>query len=411
MSDLPNGLFQQSHARPKTGEELEVLGKTAASKWLEGRAKDLNEAVIETVKSAGLSPEQVKRVCEFTNTDAFLREFKKESGVNHKVVDFDCGPADHGEVLKSLNSGAGGSVHDPAGGDYDLPPSKHASASLKENLVLRQAFGFDPGMQFAEPLVDVMDLRDKIAGAYDQMSAQLSGLEIMCEDTQEILYQQVKQAALQGASLGDITQVLAVGAPDDRFLKIAFEHMTPRLLHEGVYSNINDALASMDKVASKQIVNPNHPLVTAIADFAECLSKLAETRAARVELNEAQAEATSFLKKANGGHVVRLAKKVHETAGKAAPHAGNAAKKVVDFVAGEGAGDTAKRVTEHVVKNAPLAVAAGATLHGARVLSNNPGANRAYHKANAVLNPASDDWDNETARQQMPAGGFYPQGY
>jgi len=428
MSDLPNGLFQQSHARPKTGEELEVLGKTAASKWLEGRVDSLNDAVIETVKSAGLSPEQVKRVCEFANTDAFLKEFKKESGVGHKVVDFECGPADHGEVLKSLNGGGQGSVSDPSHGDYDLPPTKHASATLRENGVLRQAFGFDPGIPFENPLVDVMDMRDKIAGAYEAMSSQLSGLEVMCEDTQEILYQQVKQAALHGNSLGDITQVLAVGAPDERFLKIAFEHMTPRLLVEGVYGSIDEALTSMDKTASRVVVDRTHPLVSAISEFADCLQKLAHTRAACGELNTAQAEATAFLKsagkgeavakavkevakKGKGGVVTRAYDAVNEAAHGASKHVGDAAEWAGTGAFGERAGKGAREIGEFATKHAPKAIVAGGALHLARMASNSPRLNSAYHKANAVANPLSDDWDSETARQQMPAGGFYPQGY
>lgn len=108
MSDLPpRGLLQQAHARSVSGEHLEVLGKQAASKWATGEHPTLADAVLEQVKEAGLSPEQVKRVVEFANTDAYLTEFKKE-GANHRFVDFGrSGPADPAEVLKSLNLGAG----------------------------------------------------------------------------------------------------------------------------------------------------------------------------------------------------------------------------------------------------------------------------------------------------------------
>jgi hypothetical protein len=119
MSDLPNHMLQQqSDARPVSGEQLEVLGKKAASRYAEGTS--LNEAVVETVKQAGLSPEQVKRVVEFANTAAYLNEFKKEG--SSKAIEFDGGPADPSEVLKDLNDGGGGSVHDPARSDYGNPP-------------------------------------------------------------------------------------------------------------------------------------------------------------------------------------------------------------------------------------------------------------------------------------------------
>ena len=413
MSDLPNqGLFQQAHARPRSGEELEVFGKTAASKWLNGEERTLNDAVIASVKHAHLAPEQVKRVCEFANTDAFLREFKKESGVSHKIVDFDGGPADHGSVIQSLNSGGGGSVFDSGTGDYESPPTPKTAGTLKENVLLAQSFGYAPEIPFENPLVDVMDFREKVAGAYEHLSSQVSGLEIMCEDTSENLYRQVKQAALNGNSLGDIAQVLAVGAPDEKFLKIAFEQMTPRLLREGVYMNIDDALSSMDKTASRRMVDRTHPLVGAISEFAESLSKLAHTRAACNELNRTQAQATAFLKAAAAGKdgvLLRGAKAVNEAAHWAAPKAGGAADKIVEFAVGHGHGAKAKDLVEKGVKLAPKAALGVGAAYGVRRATNDPTLSKAYHSANAHLNPLSNDWDQESYRQQM--GGNYPMGY
>jgi len=408
MSDLPHGLFQQSHARPKTGEELEVLGKTAAAKWLEGREKTLNDAVVETVKQAGLSPEQVKRVCEFANTDAFLKEFKKESGVDHKVIDFQGGPADPSEVLKDLNDGGGGSVYDPGTSDYHMPPSeKRASASLKEEAVLAQTFGFNAGLPHADPFSDVVDLRDKLAGAYEHASSQLSGLEVMYEDTAEVLYQTVKQAALNGASLGEVAQVLEVGAPDAKFLKIAFEQMTPRLLKEGVYLNIEAAISSMDKTASRVVVNRQHPLVVAISEFSACLNKLAHTRAACRELNEAQAQATAFLKSADAtGLIPKAYRSMRQGANYAGHHAGEAAEYVGGKLLGGTAGATAKKVVGKGVKVLPEAAVAALAVEALRRGSNSPILNRAYHGAQAHMNPMSQDWDIETARQQGQFGQF-----
>src|ERR1700689_4607449 len=66
MQDFPaQGLLQQMHARPISGERLQVLGKHASSGFLAGKYKSLTEAVVETVKQAALSPEQVQRVIEF----------------------------------------------------------------------------------------------------------------------------------------------------------------------------------------------------------------------------------------------------------------------------------------------------------------------------------------------------------
>ena len=123
MHDLPaQWSFQQSHARPISGQELETFGKHAADRWSCGEYGTLSEAVVESVKTAGLSPEQVRRVVEFANTHAYLTEFNKE-GQAHRVIDFAGGPANPSQVLQDLNDGGGGTVFDHGTLDYNRAPS------------------------------------------------------------------------------------------------------------------------------------------------------------------------------------------------------------------------------------------------------------------------------------------------
>lgn len=122
-------VLQQRDARPVSGEHLEVLGKQAAANWCEGKVASLHDAIVDVVRGERLSPEQVKRVVEFTNGDAYLREFRKEG--SHRVVNFDKGPADPSQVLQDLNDGGGGSVYDRGTLDYTRDPKevhKHAQA-------------------------------------------------------------------------------------------------------------------------------------------------------------------------------------------------------------------------------------------------------------------------------------------
>ena len=119
-NDMPiQTALQQLKAKPVSGEHLEVLGKYAARAWDRGDYNTLNEAVVGTVRDEHLSPEQVRRVVEFCNGEAYLSEFRKE-GSKHRVVHFACGPADPGVVLRDLNDGGGGSVVDTGDGDYRL---------------------------------------------------------------------------------------------------------------------------------------------------------------------------------------------------------------------------------------------------------------------------------------------------
>ncbi len=319
MADLPTqGLLQQMNARPHSGEFLEVLGKRAAARWASGQHKTLTAAVTETVKQAQLSPEQVKRVVEFANTSAYLDEFKKE-GAMHNVVDFHGGPADVSEILKDLNDGGGGSVFDTGSLDYSSPPSEKRASDERDEVVLLEAFGAEKTAEplpYANPYSEAIELKDKLAGASEQLLAQTSGLEVMYADLADCLYNDVKQAALGGISLGRVAQAWQHVAPSDDYIKVAFELLTPRLLREGVFHSLEEMTASADKTASAGMVNPEHPLVVDFSEFCDTLAKLAETRAARTEILEHLVTLENYIKTAAStvGNIYRAANHAAEAA-------------------------------------------------------------------------------------------------
>jgi hypothetical protein len=396
--------LQQSHAHRVSGEQLEVLGKTASAKYLSGECKTLTDAVSETVKKASLSPEQVKRVVEFANTDAFLHEFKKE-GAGHHIVDFEGGPADPSEVLKGLNSGGGGTVFDRGTLDYHAPPANTKIASAFAEEGLEQMFEVkEAALPYSDPLGDAMDMRDKLAAGVEHLTSELTGLEGMYGDLCDRVYYEVKQAALGGNSLGDIAQVMAASVPSEEYVKCAFEMITPRLIKDEVYRSINEALSSMDKVASAFIINRSHPLVTEMKEYGECLLKMAELRGARDQMNAAYGEITHFVKNAGAaaeGLIPKAFRHANEGAKKVAPHVGHAAGAVKKHLVG-GTGEKTKKVVERMVQHAPTAAGAAVALEGARRLSNSPTAQKTYHGAQAHLNPLSDDFKAETYYQQNP---------
>jgi hypothetical protein len=357
MSDLPaQTLLQQLNARPVSGEHLEVLGKHASEMWERGDFKTLSEAVVETVKHAGLAPEQVRRVVEFANTGAYLSEFKKQ-GDAHKVVDFgEGGPADPSEILKDLNDGGGGSVFDRGTLDYDHAPTVKTASGLEDDeadAAIAEMFATKTAgeIPYAEPFQEAFDVHAKLASMDDRMVAEIGGLEIMYADLADRLYGGVKQATLNGMSLGKVAQAWQSVAPHEDYLKVAFQLFAPRLLREGVFSSEEAMLSSADKLASAGLVNPEHPLVVDFGEFCEVLGKLAHTRVAREEVRESLVEMRAFLKEAAGvaGKVWDASKKVSRGAGKAV---GGVAEKVVP-----GSGS----VVEGVIAHAPhIGAAVGA---------------------------------------------------
>ena len=371
MSDLPSlALLQQSHATPKTGSDLELFGKAAASKFLCGECSSLSTSVVETVKKAGLSPEQVRRVVEFTNTDAFLQEFKKEG--SSKVIEFQGGPANYSDVLKDLNDGGGGTVFDKGNLDYQMPPPDTAkTASLNrerlglEETKLAEAFGVDESpLPYAEPLQDSLDVKEKLARAYDEFTGQINQLESQYMTCLDGLYNNVKQAALGGTTLGQVVSAWSTVTAEPEFVKAAFSQLTPRLLQSGVFLSKEAIGESLIKTASAGVVNEEHPLVQDFALFCETLSKLAAHRGARDDVSESLDQISTFLKAASVKEVASglkgAWKGLSSAAEKAAP----------------GAGRVAGKSTEFAVKHSPKALAGTAGVAGYQKVKDSPTTHR-----------------------------------
>jgi len=295
--------LQQRSARSVSGEELEIYGKHAAQRYA-ASGGTLSDAVIEEVKQAGLSPEQVKRVVEFANTSAFLQEFNKE-GTDHRVVDFHGGPADLAIVLQDLNDGGGGTVFDRGTLDYQSPPPRAKTAAVHEG-ALREMFS--PGsintIPEENPLGEVVFFRDKVAGLCDHLTAELSGLETIYEDLCNDLYGQVKQATLEGFSMGDVVLAWSTVTEEPVFVKVAFEVVSPRLERDGVFKNALAICESIEKVAENRMVNLEHPLVTGFAEYCDALIKMASTREERDEALVFLKKATDFLVRPEQGDPV-----------------------------------------------------------------------------------------------------------
>jgi hypothetical protein len=364
MNDLPStALLQQANARSISGEDLEVFGKEAASRYTGGRSQTLNEAVVETVKHAGLSPEHVKRVVEFANTNAFLHEFRKEG--DHKVVEFQGGPANYSDILKDLNDGGGGTVFDAGSSDYEGPPpalAKTAAANEDRlgvgDVKLASAFGIDEKpIPYAEPLQDSLELKEKLASLYEGVSSSLSSLETHYIDVCDHLYGEVKEAALSGTTLSQIVAAWSTVNDDPVFIKAAFQQMTPRLLQGEVFASKEAIGESLIKMANVGIVNPKHPLVETYGEFCETLSKLAGARQVQQETLQSLDQISTFLKAAvRGGLAGKAWRGAKEYAEAAAP-------KVEQAVAGL-AGQTAGRAAGAVTKKVPHVAAGAAGVKG-----------------------------------------------
>jgi hypothetical protein len=417
MNDAPlQTVLQQRDARPVSGEHLEVLGKKAAADWVMGKFASLNDAVVSTIRGERLSPEQVCRVVEFTNGDAYLREFRKTA--NHKVIHFDCGPASPSQVLQDLNDGGGGSLTDRGTLDYAMPPSmaKRASAErgttslektaaatdlpalpktasrYEQHLWEMLGGGQETPIPYEEPLRPLIDLRHKLAGARDTLSSDLDALEVDYANVCNRLYGQVKQASLDGTSLGDIVNAWSTVTTDPVYVKVAFRMLTPRFQRERLFESLDSIGASLQKRASRGTVNPEHELVLTYQEFVDTLSKLASLRALRDDFGAGAEETETLLKQ--GGGVIGAARKGLSLASKGIDAA---AVPLAHVLVGP---KDAKRVAPMLAKGTKAVGLVGAGLAGNAAVQNvtdRPAVQGGLHAVKSIV-PGTADYQNRRYR-------------
>ena len=392
MTDLPTQLdIQQHHARSVLAQDLEVFGKRASAAWASGQCKTLGEAVIETIKSAALSPEQVRRVVEFANTDAYLEAFHK-TGEAHKYVDFGAGVlADPREVLRDLNDGGSPVPFDRGTADYDQPPLEFSkAASSREEDAFAQAFVSDSPQEqipMANPMGWVWDYREKLSSVHSHLSSELGGLEVAHLDVSGRLIDLVKQAALNGVELGQMVRAWHAVTEEPVFIKAAFALFTPRLLEDQVFPSLDAVGASIEKTGSASVVNPAHPLVGAFSDYCEIITKLAEVRQDRDRIATKYAQLNHAIK-TFGGNSEKIAKWVEHL-----HNLSEAAKRVAG-----GPGTLAGEAAGLGVKAAPVVIGLG----GAKALSDMAATSGPGMAFNTYLNPFSQTHKQQIMyRQQM----------
>ncbi len=439
MNDAPiQTVLQQHDARPVAGEHLEVLGKQAAADWSMGKAASLNDAVVSIVREERLSPEQVRRVVEFTNQAAYLHEFNK-MGQAHRVVHFENGPASASQVLQDLNDGGGGTIFDRGTLDYQMPPELgRKEASYRSGVTLEfdktasaesdppvaglpklvkvpslpkiahsherhedefwALFGNNEGGKIAmsDPLQPLKEVRDKIAGARDQALSELNGLEVDFQVATGELYEQVKQAALGGTSLGEVVAAWHTVCDEPLYAKVAFSRITPKLREAHLFNSLDDIGQSLLKTAGAQqaLVDPTHPLVTVYETFCETLGKLASMRALHTELSTGAADAESVLKEAARGGLIGGAQKAISMASEGIDRASPAVAHAL-----VGAKD-AKKLAPTVAKGLKGTALVGTALAGNAALQNvtdRPAVHGVLESAKSVV-PGTMEYQNRRYR-------------
>lgn len=202
---------------PRSGHQvgaaaLELMGKTAAQ-FAESNQISLTDAVIETLQAhPDLTPEHIRRVVEFANTEAFNQKYASLDP-SHRVVDIEGGPADPQSVLQACASAN-------AAAPVVLPSLEYAAAPLPGTKTSSTMFEASERTR-GGILQDVDGLRTKLSSAHEEAVQSREVSRSYMNDAMVKLAQSTLAAAGQGASGSEVFAVWAAFEPE--LAKVAYQ--------------------------------------------------------------------------------------------------------------------------------------------------------------------------------------------
>ncbi len=220
-------------------EQLTHLGKTAAQ-TAETSGMSLTDAVVRSIGMSKLNSEQVRRVVEAANHEAFNRKFAAMDS-SMRVVELEGGPADPKAVLERLHLAA---QPTPVSGfsDYSLEPApKLASLGIAAPYTTTKTAA----------LTDVRVLNERLKAAHDELVGQVAVAGGHVHDSTQKLAALVKEACTEGAFYEDFER--------------AWGSISPRHATE-LLSQMHLPRAPSVKTASRQI-SEGHPLLSEFSVF------------------------------------------------------------------------------------------------------------------------------------------------
>lgn len=269
MTNNPISFFPPSGVQPVDSGHLDYLGKQAAA-LAESGSLNLTDAVVRTIAKEKLSAEQVRRVVEFANTEAFNQKFSSLDPSN-RVVDIEGGPADPERVIQALNDQARPQTMTLQSLDYDLPPGTKVSHDVD--------FGLEPVSRTREGVMqDVINLKSKLSTAHEEVVQSVESARFQLVNALKDLQSEVKTASLNGLHREDLIQAWSAVAPE--LVETALERM-PSLPSRG---NV--------KVAHR--INPAHPVVQKYQEFVKLSGYFATCVGARQNLERRLVEVDDF---------------------------------------------------------------------------------------------------------------------
>jgi hypothetical protein len=217
-----------------SAEQLTQLGKTAAQ-TAETSGMSLTDAAVRSIGMTKLNEQQIRRVVEAANHEAFHRKFASMDP-SMRVVELDGGPADASAVIERLKA-ASAPARPRSMSEYSMEPTRKTAAVSQS--------GVHDVSEKRAALADISELREQLQATHIDLAERVSVSSYYITEDVQKLAAMVKSACLDGAFFEDFERAWGSISP---------KHATELL------SALNPTRAPHGVKTASRVISEGHPI-------------------------------------------------------------------------------------------------------------------------------------------------------
>jgi hypothetical protein len=301
MDELTSYLLNDRQQTRLAPETLEIMGKQAAAMYLD-EGLSLNKAVVKVASGSDANQEHINRICEFANTEVYLRHHDKNktAGAASSYPQFEL--ADPSAVSKEMRAASIPKVASVSADYSRHVVRKEKMASSDADSLLGEMFGSDssegePTFTTNSAVTEIYEAKDSLIGLKDNLEGSAEKLAMMRTDAEEEYYGAVKQFMLEGGSFSNVVAAARSTGADYEKVAQALRPTMERLMREKVasFEQLKEQTTGFEKIAHR-IVNPEHPLSSVFAGMLTLDSEIEKVAVSLEDVDSSLKDVNVFIK-------------------------------------------------------------------------------------------------------------------
>jgi len=225
-----------------SAEQLTQLGKTAAQ-TAETSGMSLTDAAVRSIGMTKLNEQQIRRVVEAANHEAFHRKFASMDP-SMRVVELDGGPADASAVIERLKA-ASAPARARSMSEYSMEPVRKTASVSSQS-------GVHDVSEKRAALADISELREQLQATHVDLAERVTVSSYYVTEDVQKLAGLVKSACLDGAFFEDFER--------------AWGSVSPKHAVE-LLSALNPTRAPHGVKTASRVISEGHPIRSTFAAF------------------------------------------------------------------------------------------------------------------------------------------------